>query len=346
MWTFRHILHLIHKSPRSCIISNSISKLDNILLVSQKPQTMASVGFDLSKPPIAAQKVHKVVFGAVDGENRGENAFKDNRYRDDYWFWLRDDSREKEEVLDHLTKENAYTQERTKHLNPLKDKLYAEHISHLKETDEDPPYRHGKFFYYTRTVKGKSYKIHCRKKLLEAEALPGTNSKEEIILDENTIAEGHKQCNIDEVVLSEDHNYLAYSVDFKGSETYVVKILNLSSGEELTDHVGGTCGDIVWGTDHNSFYYLTEDAAKRPYKAWKHTVGTAQDQDICLFTEEDDKFSLGISKSKDTKWLFLTSKSKETAEVSYVNLLAGGNEVITVQNRVPGLKYSIQSFET
>ena len=133
------------------------------------------------------------------------------------------------------------------------------------------------------------------------------------------------------MVVSDDHNCLAYSVDYKGSETYAVKLLNLTTGEELADRVDGTCGDVEWGADGKSFYYLTEDAAKRPYKAWKHIIGTPQDKDILLFTEADDKFALAISKSKDGRFLFLSSRSKETSETSYINLHAAEIKVSTIQ---------------
>ena len=36
----------------------------------------------------------------------------------------------------------------------------------MKETDTEVPYRHGPYFYYSRSVKGKPYKIHCRVKEL------------------------------------------------------------------------------------------------------------------------------------------------------------------------------------
>ena len=45
--------------------------------------------------------------------------------------WFRDKSRDNKEVLEHLSKENLYTEEQTKHLDLLKDKLHAQHISHL-----------------------------------------------------------------------------------------------------------------------------------------------------------------------------------------------------------------------
>ena len=159
MFKSRQIIRVINQSLNNCKSSKSYLKSSSYFLESRKASTSLPMDTDLSKPPIALQKPHKVIFGAVEGENRGEHPFKDQRYRDDPWFWLRDDSRENKEVLDYLAKENLYTEQKTKSLNSLKDKLYAEHISHLKETDADPAYRHGKYFYYKRTVKGKSYKI-------------------------------------------------------------------------------------------------------------------------------------------------------------------------------------------
>ena len=102
-----------------------------MLSISKGNSTLSLQESNLSMPPIAQQKPYKVVFGFVEGEERGEVPFKLQRYLDDPWFLLRDESRENQEVLKHLYKENLYTEEQTKHLNLLKDKLYAEHISHL-----------------------------------------------------------------------------------------------------------------------------------------------------------------------------------------------------------------------
>jgi hypothetical protein len=44
---------------------------------------------------------------------------------------------------------------------------YQEHLSHLKETDDDAPYIHGKFWYFCKTIEGQSYKIYCRRERLK-----------------------------------------------------------------------------------------------------------------------------------------------------------------------------------
>ena len=345
MFHFRKFTKSPHKIPLfiSSVLIYILPKLE-YFTANPSTRRMASLGSSSLTPPIAVQKPHKVAIGAVPEENRGEAPFKTIRYRDDPWFWLRDDTRKSEEVLEHLRRENAYTEEKTKHLEKFQKKLYDEHISHLKETDEDPPYPRGKYFYYTRTVKGLSYRIHCRKEASSFDVFSKEDIKEEIVLDENKIAEGHKQCVIADVEPSPDHTILGYSVDFTGNETYTINLINLLTGEALDDQVDGVGygGEIHWGKDNDVFFYTTEDDAKRPYKLWKHVVGTKQEQDVCLLTENDEVFNVGAGKSKDGKYLFICSGSSETHECSYIDLKSNDTKVVTIQKREKGLRYSVE----
>src|SRR5205814_2346885 len=69
-------------------------------------------------------------------------------------------------------------------LEPFREKLFEEIKSRIKETDESPPVKKDDYWYYSRTVEGLQYAIHCRRRgSLEA--------PEEILLDENVLAEGH-----------------------------------------------------------------------------------------------------------------------------------------------------------
>jgi oligopeptidase B len=113
-------------------------------------------------------------------------------------------------------------------------------LSHLKETDEDMPYPYGDYLYYSKTIKGKSYKIHCRKPL-SADALTG----EQIMLDENILAENQAHCDVHATETSPDHTLLAYSVDYDGSETYKVTVINLATGEVLPDIIEDISGDTT-----------------------------------------------------------------------------------------------------
>jgi oligopeptidase B len=74
------------------------------------------------------------------------------------------------------------------------------------------PYKHGSFLYYTRTVKGLSYKLHCRKSSGDAES-----SAEVIILDENELAKEKDYCDVGMCEPSPSHKLLAYAVDYVGT---------------------------------------------------------------------------------------------------------------------------------
>ena len=80
---------------------------------------------------------------------------------DDY-AWLRE--RANPDVKAYLEAENAYAEQMTASLAPVRQTLYDEIISHIKETDDTVPYLKDGYYYYTRTEKGKQYVILCRKK--------------------------------------------------------------------------------------------------------------------------------------------------------------------------------------
>ena len=78
----------------------------------------------------------------------------------------------------YIEQENLYAQERLAPLRPLADELYREMLGRIKETDETPPVKDGRWWYYSRTEAGKPYPIHARKQ----ETL---DADEEILLDLN-----------------------------------------------------------------------------------------------------------------------------------------------------------------
>ncbi len=78
---------------------------------------------------------------------------------DDYE-WLRD--RDNPEVIAHLEAENRYTDEQTAHLEVLQEQIFEEIKGRTQESDLTVPVRKGDWWYFTRTVEGMQYPIHCR----------------------------------------------------------------------------------------------------------------------------------------------------------------------------------------
>jgi oligopeptidase B len=287
------------------------------------------------------RKVYKVRFGKVEGENRGADPMDPPVIKDDDLYWLRDDKRKDPDVIAHLNRENAYFEKKFKPLRGLQSAIYQEFVSHTKETDEEVPYPYGPYVYYTRTVQGLSYPIHCRKS-----RKPGTiepMGKEEIILDHNVLGKGKSHCDVQHVEMSPDHALLAFTVDFTGYETYDIIVRQLATGNQV-DKVEGCAGQIVWGKTNQEFFYTTMDDEHRPHKVWRHKLGQPQSSDECLLTEDDELFWLDIDKTCSGRFLVIDSGSPTRSEVHLLDLEATGATIKQVEPRSEDHRYSVEHW--
>ena len=225
----------------------------------------------------------------------------------DDFFWLREKSNP--QVTAYLEAENAYTEAAMKHTAALQEKLYNEMVGHIKETDENVPYRQGDYFYYSRTVKGMQYPIYARKR-------GSTEAKEEITLDLNEMAKGLKFLGLGAYAVSDDGNYLAYSTDTTGYRQYKLQIKDLRSGQLLPDSVERV-GSVMWATDNKTIFYSTEDAVtKRSDKFFRHVMGT--DKSDLVFEDKDELFDVYGGRTRDKKMILIASGSKTSTEYLYI----------------------------
>ena len=225
----------------------------------------------------------------------------------DDFFWLREKSNP--QVIAYLEAENSYTDAAMKHTAALQEKLYNEMVGHIKETDENVPYRQGDYFYYSRTVKGLQYPIYARKR-------GSLDAKEEITLDMNETAKGLKFLGLAAYAVSDDGNYLAFSTDTTGYRQYKLQIKDLRTGEMLPDTVERV-GSVMWATDNKTIFYSTEDAVtKRSDKFFRHVIGT--DKHDLVYEDKDELFDVYGGRSRDKKMILIASGSKTSTEYLYI----------------------------
>ncbi|MCU1312881.1 MAG: family peptidase, partial [Acidobacteriaceae bacterium] len=229
--------------------------------------------------------------------------------QDDY-AWLR--NKQSEEVTRYLEAENTYTEAWMESTKPLQETLYREMLSHIKETDETYPYEYGGHYYYTRTIEGSQYAIHCRRR-------GSMEAPEEVILDGNELAKGHPFMSLGAFALSEDQNLLAYSVDHTGFRQYTLHMKDLRTGETLTD-TAERVGSLVWANDNVTLFYTVEDEeTKRQHQLHRHTLGQPQSADVLLFEEPDERFNIGAGKTRDRNFLMLEIASHTTSETRFTS---------------------------
>jgi oligopeptidase B len=228
---------------------------------------------------------------------------------DDY-AWLRE--KENPEVTAYLEAENAYAEAELAPLRELRDELYQEMLSHVKQTDVSVSYRDGGWWYYTRTVEGLQYAIHCRRR--GTPEGPNIDATEEVVLDGNALAQGHAFFAIGATDITDDGRWLAYSTDTRGFRQYTLHIKDLESGQTLPAIVERV-GSLTWAADNRTLFYSVEDERqKRQYQLWRHTLGTAPSEDELLYQEGDERFNVGVGRTRDGRYLVLESSSHTTTE--------------------------------
>ncbi len=247
------------------------------------------------QPPVANKIPHKT---EIHGQTLVDN-----------YFWLRD--KQNPDVRAYLEAENAYADAMLVPTRQLQETLYKEMVGHIKETDVGVPYRQGDYFYYTRTEAGKQYAIYCRKK--------GTvEASEEIALDVNKLAEGEKFMSVAVFAVSDDGNLLAYSTDNTGFRQYTLHIKNLKTGELYPERMQKV-GSVAWAADNKTlFYTVEEDKTKRQYRAYRHVLGTDAAQDKIVYEDPDERFNVGVARTRSKQYLLMEASSHTTSEWRYL----------------------------
>ena len=239
----------------------------------------------------------------------------------DPYEWLRDKSNP--EVVAYLEAENAYTDEQTAQLAPLRQKIFDEIKARTKETDLSVPTRRGDWWYYGRSFEGKQYSVQCRcpigdpddwtpPELDEHTEIPG----EQVLLDENVEAEGHDFFSLGAASVTLDGNTLAFSVDVVGDERYTLKFKDLRTGEMYDDTIVGIGAGATWAADNRTVYYVTVDDAWRPDTVWRHRLGSGLPGER-VHHEADERFWLAVGRTRSNKYVFIAAGSSVTSEVFY-----------------------------
>ncbi|PRW44843.1 prolyl endopeptidase-like isoform A [Chlorella sorokiniana] len=290
---------------------------------------------DLLEAPLAAQRPHRL-------EMHGD-------VREDPYYWLRDDEREDADVIAHLKAEAAYTKAVLADTEQLQDQLYKEMRGRIQEADQSAPIRFKNFFYYTRTLEGAQYAVHCRRALApgapppsEADAMD-ESIPEEVLLDENEEAKRYSFYMVAGFEESPDHKLVAWGEDTSGNEKYTLRVRDIATGKDLlTKPIKDTAGNFAWANDCKTLFYVTKDKLDRPYKVWRHVIGTDPSQDECVFHEQDDSFYIGISRSRSERMLYIHAGSAVTSDVRYMSADEPRGEWKLVLPRTHETEYSVE----
>jgi oligopeptidase B len=166
-----------------------------------------------------------------------------------------------------------------------------------------------------------------------------------VLLDENLEAEGHDFFSVDAFDVSPDQRLLAWSADLEGGEKYTLHIRDLDTGVEIPDvvHDVAWCG-TAWTHDNASLFYVTANEAMRPYRVWRHDLGTDETDDTLVFEEADERFYLYVSLSRSGKWVIIDTRSKTSSEILLIPADDPKQAALTARPRADDVEYSVDHW--
>ncbi len=257
----------------------------------------------------------------------------------DPYHWLKDQSYpviDDEDVLDHVKAENAWFEANMGSQAGLIEALFTEMRARIKEDDSTVPQKDGDYLYWSEFEEGAQYRKHYRKTVADGEA-----AEAQLILDENVLAEGLEYFRLGAASISQNGRFLAYSTDTSGAERYTARIKDLQTGELLADEIPNLRSGLTWVANDSALVYGPSSENWRTLETKLHVIGTPSEEDVVLYKEPDESFSVGTGLTAQEDWLVIASGDNETSEVRLVRADNPTGEQILVKARTKGVEYSV-----
>ncbi len=254
----------------------------------------------------------------------------------DPWAWLQ--NRDDPETVKYLEAENAFADSWFATGSPGVEEVFEEIKSRVVETDMSVPVLHGDWWYVSRTQEGLAYPTHCRGR-------SAASATESVILDENTEAGDHDYFAVGVFEIDSSHRFLAWSLDTDGSEQYELRVRDLATGIDLDDRILGTSyAGVAFSADAQHLFYVLNDDAMRPYRVMRHRIGTSQADDVTVFSDNDERFYVGVGSTRSNRFVIIETASRSSSECHIVDAARPLDPPTLVRPRTADVEYSVDDW--
>ena len=244
------------------------------------------------------------------------------------------------EVKDYINSNNKITEDYFEDVKDLQKNLFKEIKSKIKLDDTSLKFKDKKYYYWAKTEAKGNYGKRIRQ-------LIDGSKPEEIYFDGDLEKKnyGSEYFGVGSVSTSHCDNFMAYSLDLKGSEYYTIYLRDLRTGKNEKDIIENTSGSITWSLDSKSFFYSKLDKYHRPRQIFKHVLGTPANDDQLIFEEKDETFTCGIGVTSDEKYFIIGTSDHITTEEYFFPTNSIEIKPILFQKRKKDVRYSIDSWQ-
>ena len=203
--------------------------------------------------------------------------------------------------------------ERLTSLRELREAIRREILDRVELSQCSVPVRSGGFEYYSRTEDDRPYAIHCRGRL-------SAGSSEEIVVDENILADGKSYFSLEFLRISPDHTRCLFGIDAAGDERPMLYVRELDRPGANAFPVASAIADAAWANDNRTFFAVRLDEINRPSRLVCHVLDLDIGPQRCaperiIFDETDPSFQLRLVRTESGRFIVLTSWAHDTTEL-------------------------------
>jgi len=257
-----------------------------------------------------------------------------NHTRIDDYYWMNE--RDSKPVMDHLKLENEYTENYFKPLQGLVGGLMKEFDERINPNEVSSPFKLNNRIYQVKNIEGKDYQ----------QIVSFDGDKQTLFLDENERAKGHSFYELADWSPSPNNELLALSEDFLGRRKYNITFRQNKSGKFLKDKISDVSGGLVWANDNKTVFYVKKDAQTlREFQIYRHELGTDSKNDVLVYQENDELYSVGIGKTITDNYLIIYSFSSTTSEMQLIDANKPTEKPVVFLEREKGHLYEIAHHE-
>lgn len=261
--------------------------------------------------------------------------------RIDNYYWLRDDTRSRPEVLDYLQQENSYGHRVMASQQALQDRILKEIIDRIPQREVSAPYIKNGYRYRHIYEPGCEYAIYQRQSAFSEEW-----DEWETLLDANKRAAHSEFYSMGGMAITPDNTIMALAEDFLSRRQYGIRFRNLETGNwypELLDNVEPS---FVWANDSWTFYYVRKHPVTLlPYQVWRHAIGTPASQDKLIYEEKDDTYYVSLHKTTSKHYVVIHLASSTTSEVRLLDAEMADAEPFVFLPRRKDHEYSLDHYQ-
>ena len=257
--------------------------------------------------------------------------------RVDNYYWLRDDTRSDEKVINYLKDENTYANNwfasNFDHKTPIVEEL----LHQVPDVEISFPIKNYNYYYYQKINKEEQLPRYYRK---------DNDGNEIMFLDANLKLKSQDYYSIGSISPSNDNGLIGYTEDNNGRREYKIKILNPLSMKQLNDVVERTTGKFIWSYDNEHIIYLKKDPVTLiADSVYVHKIGSPSSSDILLYKENDNEFNLSLSLSRTKKYVYINIESTNSNEIRLIDTHNPMNDPLVSISRMDNHLYYLEHIE-